>query len=70
MHKFEVSIQWRIQDFPERQPQGGSANLLLWPFFPRELHKIKKNGPRALGTRLQCPPGSANVIDKEYFRFL
>ena len=54
-----ISIQWRIQDFPE-----GIRQLPKWDyfefFFAENSMKMKEFGPG--GARTWCPLGSANAI--------
>ena len=72
LHKtLSVSLQWRIQNFPEWEwasilkgegVEGLCANLLFWPFSRILQHEIEKNAPRGGGDRHKRPLGSANAL--------
>ena len=47
-------LQWRIQDFLEGGapiPGGGGRQNAIWPIFPENCMKMKKNWPRGGGGR-------------------
>ena len=50
-----------------RYPKVAGANLLFWPFPPKNCIKLKKNGPRRRCTSPVPPLGSTNCRKQVFF---
>ena len=60
-------MQWRIQDSPEgggANLEGGSANLIFWPIFPKNCMKMKTNWTER-DPPMQCKAQEQNVCDSQ-----
>ena len=60
---YQLSGGSRISQTGGANPQGGGANLLFCPIFPKNCMKMKEFGPRGGGGASLAPLRSVNVTD-------